>query len=84
MVSNQLYTTHYVLSLLLGNMIAFLSGHYIEVQIDCYIEHCSVQSSILLNTLNAHCMMYITISDYQVILLRVHTEHTAPRHWVHH
>ena len=59
MVSNQLYTTRYVFSLLLGYMIAFLSGHYIEVSINCYIEHCLVQSSILLKfQLHLLCSLY--------------------------
>ena len=48
-------------------MIAFLSGHYIEVTINCNIEHCLVQRSIysieLLATFT-YCMMYITISEY--------------------
>ena len=40
-------------------MIAFLSGHYIEVPINCNIEHSLVQSSIYFIEVSATFTMHI-------------------------
>ena len=43
----------------------FLSGHYIEVQIKCYIDHCLVQSGILLKfQLHLLCSLH-DVYNYQ-------------------